>query len=117
MKLSLRKGVEYPVSMKLLVVALVVNILVAIFVFVVRNNLPPEVPLFYNKPEGEEQLVSPTTLFLPSLLSFLVLGVNSLVVTLAKDEFIQKLLIYSVLGITALSAIATIKVILLVASF
>jgi len=49
------------------------------FFFIFYRQLPPQVPLFYSRPWGERQLVSPyALLFLPSL-SLVLLIVNVLI--------------------------------------
>ena len=53
--------------------------------------LPPEVPLFYSRPWGKEQLVSPLALFILPLLSLTIILINFLLNTMiAKEEVLIK---------------------------
>lgn len=78
--------------------------------------LPPEVPIFYSNPWGREQLAPPYFLVLPIFLSFLFWGVN---IFLAEKVFYQysfvKTLLFAGSGLVfLLSAIATLRIIILI---
>jgi len=61
------------------VISLLFIVIMGGFFFIFHRQLPPQVPLFYSRPWGERQLVSPLTLlFLPSL-SLAVLIINILI--------------------------------------
>lgn len=60
--------------------------------------LPPQVPLFYSRPWGEEQLVSPLTLFILPGLSLAVILINAILNSLITQE---EVLIRRILTITA----------------
>jgi len=61
------------------IISLLFIIVMGGFLFIFYRQLPPQLPLFYSRPWGERQLVSPSTLlFLPSL-SLVVLIVNILI--------------------------------------
>jgi len=78
--------------------------------------LPPEVPLFYSNPWGKEQLAPPYLLLLPIFLAFLFWGIN---IFLANKVFAQYSFVKTLLFVGSglaflLSAITTLRIILLV---
>ena len=93
------------------------NILVIVLVFIANSYLPPEVPLFYGLVYGEEQLASSYLLVLPSLVSLIIILINSMVSMYVEDKFIKSVLIITNFAVTFFSIITTIKIILLVGSF
>ncbi len=106
---------RYRFPLKDLVVASVlVNILIILIVLLSQRWLPPQVPLFYGKPSGEEQLASSLTLTLPSIVSLLILLINVSLATFLKDEFLRKTLVLSAAVATFFAAITTVKIIFLV---
>lgn len=50
------------------------------------QKLPPQVPLFYSRPWGEEQLVSPLVLLFLPITSLLVILTNSIMASLITRE-------------------------------
>lgn len=59
-------------------------------------RLPPQVPLFYSQPWGEEQLASAGLLFLLPAVAFLILLINFLAsVFLAEEKLILRILAVS----------------------
>jgi len=58
-----------------------------LIIFIFWRLLPPELPLFYSRPWGKEQLTTPTGLFIIPAFCLLVLTVNSTLASLLpKDE-------------------------------
>ncbi len=56
-------------------------------IFIFWRLLPPELPLFYSRPWGKEQLTTPTGLFIIPAFSLLVSIVNLILASLLpKDE-------------------------------
>ena len=90
---------------------------VILIVFALMSTLPPEVPLLYGEAEGEAQLVPSWFLAAPGVFSILIILVNSALLGLTKDEFTQKVIAVSALIVTLFSAVTTLKIIMLVASF
>ncbi|MBI5018786.1 hypothetical protein HZB58_00755 [Candidatus Gottesmanbacteria bacterium] len=78
--------------------------------------LPPEIPLWYSKPWGEERLVSPFFLAIPILTAFAVYAVNhSMVTRTARDHpMFARVLSLSSLLISILSAIIVIRIVTLI---
>lgn len=90
------------------------NIIVLIFIFAVKNLLPPEIPLLYGKPSGEEQLVPKIYLFIPPSLAIVFLLLNLILIKFIKDKFLQYSLLSLSLIITILSTITVLKIISIV---
>ncbi|MFV1916912.1 MAG: hypothetical protein ACC618_00265 [Patescibacteria group bacterium] len=83
-------------------------------VFVLQSRLPPEVPLFYGLPKGEDQLAQKLALIAPSVVSLIIIFVNLSISQLSKDEFLKKALALASLTSVFLSAITTAKISFLV---
>jgi len=96
---------------------LLVNIGVIAFVLVLGGMLPPVVPLMYGLPVGEEQLVAKGFLTIPSAVSVILIIVNVIIAKFSSASFIQKVLVGLTIAITLLSAVTTMKIFFLVASF
>lgn len=80
-----------------------------IIIFVFWTKLPPQIPLYFSRPWGEEQLAKPIFVFLPLALSFVFLLLNLIFARLAAgNDFLKKVLI---LGATATAVLATITII------
>jgi len=54
------------------------------------RKLPPEVPLFYSRPWGKEQLASPWLLFVLPVLTLVVSLLNFTFLTLVKKRLVEK---------------------------
>ena len=64
--------------------ALIIAILSAVLTLVLKNFLPPVVPLFYGKPEGEEQLSQTFGLLIIPGISMVVTILNFFISKLSK---------------------------------
>lgn len=94
--------------------AFLLNIVVIVIVLVLQTFLPPQIPLFYGLPEGEEQLTSSLILIIPSSVSLLILAANVSLSYFLKEDFLKKILVITALGITIFSLVTTIKIIFLI---
>jgi hypothetical protein len=99
-----------------IIVILAVNAALALFIFLMKERIPPTVPLFYGRPRGVEQLAPQLFLLLPPGLSIVVTLLNVVIMAITSDKFIKKVLIGIAFAATLLSAITVIKIILLVGS-
>lgn len=98
--------------------ATLINVFLVFVVLLLRkNNLPPEVPLFYGLPQGESQIVPSYLLAVPSLFSIIVIFVNTLISLLITNTFLKKSIIISSFVVTVLSVLTTLKIIFLIGSF
>lgn len=96
---------------------LIVCLATIAFVLVVRNHLPPQLPLFYGLPKGEEQLTSTFGLIIPSLTSIAIVLVNFGLAQILSDSYFRRILSLASIGSVFLSTITTLKIIVLVGSF
>ena len=95
----------------------VFNLLVILFIVLFESKLPPEIPLYYGRPKGDEQLAKSLYLLIPPIFSAVVVVVNLAIMKLAIQEFLQKILLGVAFLITILSTITVAKIFLLVSSF
>jgi len=95
---------------------LVFNLVIISLVIILNNCLPPEVPLFYGLPIGEEQLTKSMFLILPPVVAIIFTIINSVAVNVIKDDFVQKTLLAITLFVSLLTSITVIKIILLINS-
>lgn len=93
------------------------NIAIIVIIFLIRSFLPPVVPLFYGRPEGEGQLIPTLGLAIAPLAALVLSAVNLILTKLVKDEFIRQILIISTFLISLLTFITVIKIIFLVGFF
>ncbi|OGM20745.1 hypothetical protein A2714_03630 [Candidatus Woesebacteria bacterium RIFCSPHIGHO2_01_FULL_38_9] len=110
------EGKNLPIP-KFIYSSLVVSGLGIFFVILMQNNLPPELPLFYGLPEGEDQLTTSLGLVTPAIISFIITLINTGLVFFLQNKFLQKTLILSSFAISILSVITIVKIALLVGSF
>jgi hypothetical protein len=82
-----------------------------------KDHIPPQVPLFYGLPEGEEQLTSTTGLTIPSFVALIVIVVNTILATIFENNFVRNSLVLTSFAVTLFATITTIKVLFLVGSF
>lgn len=94
-----------------------ISFLSILFVLLGRNNLPPEVPLFYGLAKGEEQLVKTMALAIPSVSSIIIISINTTLSYFLKNNLLQKTLVLAGLAASIFTTITTIKIIFLVGSF
>jgi len=80
------------------------------------QKLPPEIPLFYSRPWGKEQLTTPFGLFiLPSLSLTIILIHSAFIYFIPKEEkFISKILDVSTTVFNFLCLVTLTKIILLI---
>ncbi|PIP57053.1 hypothetical protein COX04_01675 [Candidatus Woesebacteria bacterium CG22_combo_CG10-13_8_21_14_all_45_10] len=94
-----------------------IDLLTAIFVLFAQGRLPPQVPLFYGLPLGEDQLTKPVLLLIPAILSGLIILFNLLLARLTKDDFLKKAFAVAGLASAVFAGITTLKIIFLVGNF
>lgn len=78
------------------------------------RNLPPQVPLFYSKPWGEEQLATPFLLFIPPLVALIFLSINRVLSSWLKNPFITKILLSGATMASILTSITIIRILFIV---
>lgn len=98
-------------------VFLFTNISLIIFIFVIIQKLPPEMPLFYGLPRGEEQLGAALSLIIPLLLSSVFVVINSILAYFITSLFLKKVLVVGSYFTAILSIITVVRIISLVVNF
>jgi len=80
------------------------------------GRLPPEVPLFYSRYWGEEQLAQKGLLALLPGLSFLALVLNFLLASrlFAREKLLAQILLWSAAVFSLLATVTLVKIILLI---
>lgn len=80
------------------------------------NRLPPQLPLFYSRPWGEEQLATPSFLLLLPLgalvIGFLNIGMAGFL--FEEFPFLARILIWSSVLVSLISAITVFKIVTLI---
>lgn len=98
-------------------IAVILNIILIGATLALHSFLPPEIPLFYGMPEGNEQLASSWLLSLPSLVALFIILVNLLIASFLEDEFLKRVIILGGIATTFFSATTTVQIMFLVGSF
>lgn len=93
------------------------NIIVVIVYFLLKNLLPPVVPLFYGLPGGAEQLVPSLEILIAPTIGIFITIVNITVSNITNDIFVKRMLIVSSAATSLLLTFTVIKIILLVGFF
>jgi len=102
---------------KIVVFAVLISVANIVVVLILKDNLPPQVPLFYGLALGEEQLVSTNWLTIPSILSLSIIGINAFLSAFFENLFIKQTLVFGAFAVSLLSVITTVKIIFLLGSF
>jgi len=99
--------------LKLSFILILIQTLIILFSL---SFLPSQVPLFYSKPWGEEQLTHPLYLFILPLASLIVFMLDSILLSFIdkKDLLIRQILTTCILLFNFLSLITLIQIIRLV---
>jgi hypothetical protein len=99
------------------IASIILNLGVLAFALLVQRNFPPQIPLYYGLPRGEEQLAPSWAIIIPCAFAIFENIINVLISKLFKEDFIRKTLILSGVVVTAFAVITTLKIIFLVGSF
>jgi uncharacterized Tic20 family protein len=102
---------------KLLVLSFFINIVIILAIWILKSHIPPQVPLLYGLPEGEEQLTTTMGLTIPSFIALAIIVINTIVATIVENNFFRNSLVLTSFAVTIFTAITTIKIVLLVGSF
>ncbi|MBI2267973.1 MAG: hypothetical protein HYU80_00830 [Candidatus Blackburnbacteria bacterium] len=86
-----------------------------LFLGIFYKHLPPEIPLFYSKPWGQEQLAKPILLSIPLALSIMLFSLNLIITRYFKENsLIRVTLMISSSIVAILTSITIIRIILLI---
>lgn len=100
----------------MIAVILIINVFMILIFFVEFGHLPPQIPLFYSKPWGEDQLAEVWMIFLlPVLLDIFVVGNYFIVKKIFSDDlYVKKLLSYVNIFLVAVFFLVYLKIFLLI---
>ena len=94
-----------------------INILSITAVLLLQDKLPPEIPLLYGLPQGEDQLSSKIWLTVTGGLALTLCFINLAIVYILKNDFLKKTLIVTGFSVSMLSLLTTIQIVLLIGNF
>lgn len=97
--------------------ALIINFILIAMPFALKDFLPPLLPLFYQRPVGESQLISTFGLAIAPGISLVITITNTILSFTTKDIFLKKMLAVVALIVSILTAITIIKIVFLVGFF
>lgn len=109
-------GEEIP-FFKLLLFSLFICIGTILAIMYLKEHVPPQVPLFYGLPEGEEQLAGTLGLTVPSFLALIIIVINTILATIFENNFVRNSLVLTSFAVTLFATITTVKILLLIGSF
>lgn len=101
----------------LLILSLFICIVTISLVMLLEDRIPPQVPLFYGLPEGEEQIVPRLGLTIPSFMALIIIVINTVLATIFENNFVRNALVLTSFAVTLFATITTVQIILLVGSF
>jgi hypothetical protein len=90
---------------------ILVNLIVCVWILVIQGSLPPQVPLFYGLPQGEEQLTFAQLLLVPPVIAIIISIINFLLIRAIKVEFLKMVLLAGMVLTTILSSVTIAKII------
>ena len=76
-------------------------------------SLPPQVPLFYNRPWGDGQLAQPLFLALPLVFGIIFLILNAIFARRLEDSFLKQALVFGAVTASLFASITVIRILLL----
>ncbi|MDO8503711.1 MAG: hypothetical protein Q7S60_03395 [bacterium] len=90
---------------------LITTLILAIF----WVKLPAQVPLFYSRTTGGDQLTNPLFLLLPPILSGIFLLMNLVLTRFTESDFLKRALVLGAVLSSILASITVIRIIFLIA--
>ena len=101
----------------LLYISIIINFACIVAIFLLKNLLPPVVPILYGRPTGEGQLLPTFGLSIAPMVSLGIIVLNLFMGRVLKESFNLKIFIAAGFLVSVLSAITVLKIILLVGFF
>ncbi len=106
-----------PPFVNLIYTSILINVLSIGAIFILKNFLPPEVPLFYGLAEGVDQLTNINGLLVAPIVSLAVVILNAIIASLINSELLRKTLIVTGFSVTIFALVTLIQITLLVGYF
>ncbi|EKE06340.1 MAG: hypothetical protein ACD_19C00016G0013 [uncultured bacterium] len=101
---------------KLFILSFLISIITVFLGIGAQFFLPPKIPLYYGLPQTEDQLASSFFIILPAFISIVLTLINLLLSLKTHGYYFGKVLAFTSISISFLSAITTYKIIFLVGS-
>ena len=96
---------------------LIVNFLSIAAIFLIKTHLPPEIPLFYGKPFGQDQLVKSSFLTIPLIITTIIAIFNLIISIFVTNRFLTQMLAGIATATSILALITVFEIIYLVGNF
>ncbi len=106
-----------PPYINLIYSSIIINVLSIAGIFLLKNLLPPEIPLFYGLAEGVEQLTNSTGLITAPLVSLSIVILNTITASLLNNDLLRKTLVVTGFSVTIFMLVTLIQIVLLVGYF
>ena len=94
----------------LVITSLCISLLTILCSFFAREFLPPEIPLLFGLPKGQEQLTTTNGIMIPGLISLGFLIINSFLSSSLSDDYLKKTLVVVSFSLAIFATIATIEI-------
>lgn len=101
----------------LILVCTIINLTEVLLILILKNHLPPVIPLFYGLPVSTSEIARSTNLIILPLISESLSITNVGVAKITKDKFLEKIASGFTILVTILSLVAVIKIFTLVGTF
>lgn len=93
-----------------------INVFVITVLLLISNKFPPQIPIFYGKPSGEEQLGAWILILVPPSMAVFINIANEWLKFVLSNKFLSKILNGISIIVTALSTITAVQITLLIAN-
>lgn len=103
-----------PSNLPASIITILTAILSLYLIFVNKDRLPPEIPLWYSKVWGEQRLANQEWLWIIPVLIVLVFTVNQIIVKLLDSKGLIKVITWSSVAFGIIISYSLIRILLLV---
>jgi len=104
-----------PVVKIALIIAILLFLGMVGFFLINYQQLPPQVPIFYSRPWGKEQLAPPLALLILPAMSLFVLGLNLFLASFLEEyPFLAQIFIWTAVLFSFLAFFTLIRIVLII---
>lgn len=108
----LNKGVGRHV--KTIGTIILIQAVAGILILLRKEHISPVVPLYFGQPSGDAQVAPQIALLIPTGISFAATILGIIISSIYNDEFLNKIILGTIIALTILSTITTFNIIALV---
>ena len=110
-KIWLEKSISTQIRVGVILIIIQVGLIIFFY-----PKLPPQIPLFFSRPWGEQQLIQPILIIILPIFSLVFLIINSLIASmfLEKEKFLSQILAFGSVLFATFNTIALVKIFSLV---